>query len=76
VVLRWWRQADPLRQTRLSLWTTAVSAGWAWLLHLVWPFPQPWGFMLAMTISLAVQLSTPWFSPPKRAEIQHAMEDA
>jgi hypothetical protein len=76
VVLRWWRQADPLRQTRLSLWTTAVAAGWAWLLHLVWPFPQPWGFMLAMTISLAVQLSTPWFSLPKRTEIQRAMEEA
>jgi hypothetical protein len=76
VVLRWWRQADPLRTTRLSLWATAVAAGWAFLLHLVWPFPQPWGFMLAMTISLAVQLSTPWLSPARRVELQRAMEDA
>lgn len=74
VVLRWWRQGDPLRTTRLSLWTTAVAAGWAWLLHLVWPFPQPWGFMLVMTISLAVQLSTPWLSPSRRANVVRAME--
>jgi hypothetical protein len=76
VVLRWWRQADPLRHTRLSLWATAVAAGWAWLLQLIWPFPQPWGFMLAMTVSLAVQLSAPWLSPSRRIEIQRAMEDA
>jgi hypothetical protein len=75
VVLRWWRQADPMRNTRLSLWDTAVAAGWAWLLHLIWPFPQPWGFMLAMTMSLAVQLSAPWYSPSRRTEIQQAMED-
>jgi hypothetical protein len=75
VVLRWWRQADPMRRTRLSLWDTAVAAGWAWVLQLIWPFPQPWGFMLAMTISLAVQLSAPWFSPSHRTEIQKAMED-
>jgi hypothetical protein len=75
VVLRWWRQADPMRTTRLSLWDTAVAAGWAWLLHFIWPFPQPWGFMLAMTMSLAVQMSAPWFSPSRRTEIQQAMED-
>jgi hypothetical protein len=74
VVLRWWRQGDPLRTTRLSLWSTAVAAGWAWLLHLVWPFPQPWGFMLVMTVSLAVQLSTPWLAPSRRSEVVRVME--
>lgn len=69
-ILRWWRQGDPLRATRLSLWTIAVVVGCA----VVLPFPQPWGFMLVMTISLAVQLSTPWLSPPRRAEVVRAME--
>ena len=32
----------------------------AWLINLLWPFPQPWGLMVAATISLAVQLASPW----------------
>ena len=28
LLIRWWRQADPLRSTRLSLWTTDRSASW------------------------------------------------
>jgi hypothetical protein len=71
VVLRWWRQADPMRNTRLSLWDTALAV----VCGLLLPFPQPWGFMMAMTISLAVQLSAPWFSPSRRTEIRQAMED-
>jgi hypothetical protein len=60
LVVRWWRQADPLRGSRLSIWTVIVSAFWAWLLSSVWPFPQPWGLMVAVSMSAAVQLSSPW----------------
>lgn len=70
VILRWWVQADPLRETRVSLWATAACVLWAWLIHIFWPFPQPWGFMLAATISIAVQLSAPWISFRERAKIR------
>ena len=60
-ILRWWRQADPLRRSRFSLWSTAVCVLWAGLLGVAWPFPQPWGMMAAATIAISVQLSAPWF---------------
>lgn len=70
VILRWWIQADPLRESRVSLWATGACVLWAWLIHIFWPFPQPWGFMLAATISIAVQLSAPWVSVRERAQIR------
>ena len=60
VALRWWRQADPARPHRLSLWSVAVSVFWAWMLYYFWPFPQPWGIMVAAAISVSVQLASPW----------------
>jgi hypothetical protein len=60
VALRWWRQADPGRPVRLSLGATFIAALWSWLLFFFWPFPQPWGVMVATTMSVAVQLASPW----------------
>ncbi|MCA9248877.1 MAG: serine/threonine protein kinase [Planctomycetales bacterium] len=69
LMLRWWRQADPARGTRLSLWSTACCVFAGWLLHLFWPFPQPWGFMVAGIIAISVQLASPWVShEPKVAQ--------
>jgi hypothetical protein len=66
LVPRWWRQTDPLRRVRLSLFFTAVVAFWAWVLHQFWWFPQPWGVMLAVTISVAVQFSSRWITSKDR----------
>ncbi len=66
LLIRWWRQADPLRDSRLSIWSTVVCVFWAGALYAFWPFPQPWGMMMAGTISLAVQLSSPWIDPQNR----------
>jgi hypothetical protein len=63
VVLRWWTQADPLRRARMSLFATAACVMWAWVMHMFCRFPQPWGFVVAATIAVAVQLSAPWLSP-------------
>lgn len=68
-VLRWWRQMDPLRKARLSIWTTAVCLLWAWVMHSLCRFPQPWGFILAATMSVAVQLAAPWISPGERVAL-------
>ncbi len=62
LILRWWRQADPGRATRLSLWATGCCVFAAWVLNLFWPFPQPWGFMVAGIVAVAVQLASPWVS--------------
>jgi len=66
LLLRWWKQADPLRGSRLSLWSVIVCVFWAGALCVFWPFPQPWGMMMAGTISLAVQFASPWVDPQSR----------
>lgn len=61
LMLRWWKQADPLRRHRLSLWgATFVTAVAAWLVGMALSFPMPWGVMAVTAISVAVQLSSPW----------------
>ncbi|NIL96797.1 MAG: hypothetical protein GTO62_06565 [Planctomycetales bacterium] len=73
LLVRWWRLSHPNRSARLSLWSTAVAVTWAGALYLLWPFPanwaafpQPWGFMFAATVAVAVQLSSPWSAKPRR----------
>ena len=62
----WWKQADPLRKTRVNLFSLAGCVLWGGILSLFWPFPQPWGFMLAATISLSTQLASPWLTAKDR----------
>ena len=76
LILRWWKQADPLRKTRLSVWATAACVLWAWVLNMFWQFPQPWGFMLAATMSIAVQLSAPWLGDRERAPLHERYRQA
>ncbi|HEV3415493.1 MAG TPA: serine/threonine-protein kinase [Pirellulales bacterium] len=69
-VLRWWRQADPLRRTRLRIWSVMVTVFWAGVANTLWPLPQPWGLMLAATISIAVQMASVWIPPRDRGRIE------
>jgi serine/threonine protein kinase len=62
-VLRWWKQADPLRPHRLSVWDTFLCALWAYVLSNLVGFPQQWGLMAAVATSVSVQLSSPWVNP-------------
>jgi len=66
VAVRWWRQADPLRPTRLSLWSMVFAVVMAWLVAALWLFPQPWLMMAACAISVSVQLASPWLHPRRR----------
>jgi hypothetical protein len=66
VLLRWWRQTDPLRSTRLSVWAMIVSTLAAWLVAAVWLFPQPWLPMVACSMSASVQLAGRWLNPRQR----------
>jgi hypothetical protein len=69
LVPKWSRQAAAQRPVRMSLWLAAVSLFWAGAASFVTPFPQPWGFMLAATVSIAVQLASPW-RPAKRPALR------
>ncbi len=60
LVLRWWLQADPLRRTRLSVFSVFVSIVLASLVAELWQFPQPWLPMVAGAMSVAVQLASPY----------------
>ncbi|HTQ40263.1 MAG TPA: serine/threonine-protein kinase [Pirellulales bacterium] len=75
VFVRWWRLADPLRSTRLSIWHTAVTLFCAFLIGLFWPFPQPWGWMLTVTIAIAVQLASPWLTVAERAKLPRPLPE-
>jgi hypothetical protein len=63
-----------LRKTRLSVWTTGVCVFGAWLAHLVWPFPQPWGLMVAAIVSISVQFVSPFVPQQERVAPQPNLE--
>lgn len=73
-LLRWWPQADPLRNGRFSVWSTAATFGVALLWQIFWPFPQPWGLMVPVAISFAVQLSAPWIGSSARNDMRRLAE--
>jgi len=66
LVVRWWRQADPARGARMSLWAILVCVFLAALVADIWGFPQPWLPMVACSMSVAVQLASPWIPPRQR----------
>jgi hypothetical protein len=77
----WWKQTDPLRESRLRILSviTALIVAGMWLLPGVGlklmdePFDAgqfPWPFVVPAMVSLVVQLSAPWMSPQERAEIR------
>jgi hypothetical protein len=72
--IRWWKQADPLRRTRLSVWSTVACVFGAWLVDAIWAFPQPWGLMVAAIISISVQLVSPYVPQPDRVARPAAAE--
>jgi len=61
--LRWWKNTDPLRHRRVSLWSVAVVVVAEWAIQQVLPIPQPWGMFAAGGTALIVQLTAPWENP-------------
>jgi hypothetical protein len=66
LLMKWWRQADPLRPTRLKLGTLVATAVVAAIVAQIWQFPQPWFPLVALVISASVQLSSPWCHAGRR----------
>lgn len=70
----WWKQSDPLRSSRLQVGPLVVTLLAAFVWNLAWPFPQPWGVMLAGAISVSVQLSASWFTPQDRLALKQSSQ--
>lgn len=71
LVIRWWRQADPLRPARLRFWSVILCVVVAGFVAGLWRFPQVWLPMVAAVMAISVQLSSPWIN---RHERQHGLK--
>ena len=72
VVLRWWRQSDPTRKTRLSIWSVSVCWLAAVLLSEGFQFPQIAGCLIVVATAVAIQLAAPWINQTQRRQIRMA----
>ena len=68
-LLRWWRQTDPTRRTRLSLWSVGLCLVWAALISHAINFAPLWNCISIATIAIAVQLSSSWIPRAQRQAI-------
>ncbi len=66
LLLRWWKQTDPLRHTRLSLWSVICTVLVGAAVGALWHFPQLWVPMVVGSVSIAVQMASPWVEFDKR----------
>ncbi len=69
MILRWWRQSDPIRRTRLSIWAVGLCLVWAAVLSQTFGINPLWNSILAVVISISVQLASPWLHPQDRKRI-------
>ncbi len=60
LLIRWWKNADPIRRSRLNLFGVGVCLIWAVILGQLFYFPQPWGMIIAVVVAAATQIASPW----------------
>ena len=65
-VVRWWKTTDPLRRTRLSLWSVMAVAAVDWGIQQLVPIGQPFGMLIAAGTVIATQIGAPWENPRQR----------
>ena len=68
-VLRWWKQVDPARRTRLSVWSVGLCLICAALLSHVLNFVPLLASIMIVIISVACQLSAPWITHEERQQL-------
>jgi serine/threonine protein kinase len=59
-ILRWWRMADPMRKTRLSIMSTSFAMVWSSLFSIMLDLPVLPNCIMAVVISISIQLAAPW----------------
>lgn len=67
--LRWWHQVDPMRKSRLSLWTIGLCFVWAVAFSHVLGQSTLTNGLFAMVVSTALQLSAPWMTDVERKKV-------
>ncbi len=67
--LGWWKQTDPVRYTRLSIWNVGLCLVCAAVLSHLLNFAPLWNCIMAVVISIAVQLASPWLHPDDRTRV-------
>ncbi len=65
-VVRWWKTTDPLRRTRLSVWSVLAVAAVDWGIQQFVPIGQPFGMLIAAGTVIATQIGAPWENPRQR----------
>jgi len=65
-VVRWWKTSDPLRRTRLSVWSVVAVAAVDWGIQQLVPIGQPFGMLVAAGTVIATQIGAPWENPRQR----------
>ena len=68
-ILPWWRQSDPIRRTRISILNVAICLAMAAVLSHLLSVALTGNCILAVVISISVQLASPWYHPNNREEI-------
>jgi hypothetical protein len=68
-IIRWWRNVDPTRRTRLSVWSVGLALIWAAVFSHLLEFAPVWNCIIAVVVSISVQLASPWLHPDRRLEI-------
>ena len=63
-MLRWWKQADPIRSSRFGLWRTGLVLLGALIVQAFFPFPG--GFVIAASTAIAVQIAAPFIERDDR----------
>ena len=74
MVVRWWRQADPIRGSRVGIWATAACLLGALITQAF--FPMPGGFLIPASVAVAVQSAAPFMDKVKRREVCQKGESA
>ena len=68
-ILRWWFQTDPVRRTRLSMWSVGLSLLWAAVISQILGLPLIGNFIMTAMISISIQLASPWLNSKRREAI-------
>ena len=69
LLCRWWKLAECTRHRRIGIWSVVGCMLWAFLLSLVWWYPQPTAAVLACMIAVSTQAASRWVPPSRRIEM-------
>ncbi len=64
--LRWWRQVDPIRKTRVSIFSIGICVVCGIVFAAIFGLNLAWMGVIAGLTAVSVQLASPWIHPKNR----------